>query len=230
MAKDYIQDMEVSTENLANANMPGYKRVAVSRPSFSEEMARQVEKNDTDRAAGANPIVVNHEQGALRETGQPLDLAIEGSGYFVVSDGVKEYYTRNGTFHVSSNGTIVNTMGLRLQGLSGDLIVPHGKNGSHIHLDSERHVQIGKRVVGQLKLVDAAPSKLKRAGNTLFVSDKPLVEEGDGSVLSGYIEQSNATVVDEMVSMMTTMRNYESCQKMVRMTDEAERKMIGKII
>ena len=225
MVRDYVQDLEASTENLANANMPGYKRISVSHSSFSEELGKQVGQT----SATGPKILVNHGQGALRETGRPLDMAVEGEGYFVLSDGDKEYYTRNGTFRVATDGAIVNSQGMRLQGVSGELRLPRGMNASQLYIDDERNVQVGERVIGQLKLVNGTPDELNRAGNTLFVSDQPLVAESDGSVITGYVEQSNSTIVDEMVNMMTTLRNYESCQKMLRTVDEIEGRMIGKL-
>lgn len=226
MVRDYVQDLETCTENLANASMPGYKKVGVSHSSFSNELARQV---GSQSAAPASSVVVDHQQGALRETGRSLDLAVEGDGYFVLSDGNKECYTRNGSFRLSPDGSIVNSLGMKLQGTSGDLNLPANSSPADLYVDDERHLQLGERVVGQLKLVYGNPGELQRAGNTLFMSDTPLVAEGTGTVLSGYLEQSNSTVVDEMVNMMTTLRNFESCQKILKTADEIKDRTIGKL-
>lgn len=222
MVRDYVQDMEASTENLANATMPGYKRITLSRTQFSEQLNKQVEGDSAK-------VMVDHEQGAMRETGRSLDFAIEGEGYFVVSDGENEYYTRNGAFHLSQDGSIVNSRGMKLQGTSGSLRMPVGGSVQQLHLGEDRQIQVGERVIGQLKLVNGTPAELNRVGNTLFNSDQPLDGEGEGSVLSGYLEQSNATIVDEMVTMMTTLRNYESCQKMLKTADDIQSRMIGKL-
>ena len=225
MARDYVQDLEATTENMANATTSGYKRIAISRARFDEQLNAMVETKTSEDAR----VVVDHGQGALRETGRSLDFAIEGEGYFVVNDGETDYYTRNGSFRLSTDGSIVNSLGMKLQGTSGSFRMPPGTSPDQLHLTDTRELRVGERVLGQIKVANGTPAELQRVGNTLFVANEPLQAEGEGSVLSGYVEQSNATLVDEMVSMMTTLRNYESCQKMLRTADEIQGRLINKL-
>jgi flagellar basal-body rod protein FlgG len=227
MATGSVQDMEVHTENLANANMPGYKRLESSRASFSDVMQEQVAAQEKPESA----IVVNHTQGALRGTGRKLDFAIEGEGFFVVSDGTREFYTRNGSFRVTSDGTVVNTLGMPVQTTSGDLRIPPGKNVSQLEIDDKLNILVDKQTVGQIKLVAVEdPTKLEQAGTTLFVNNGEAVSEPQSKVLSGFLEESNTGIFEEMVGIMTTMRNYEACQKMLRTVDAAEEKMMSKLV
>ena len=166
----------------------------------------------------------------MRQTGRNLDFAIQGEGYFVVSDGDREYYTRNGAFKLQPDGSVVNSIGMKLQGLTGDLRLPVGTNISSLRLDDLRNIQVDGNTIGRVKLVQATPEELQSAGNTLFTTGTPLKTEGTGSVMSGYLEQSNSIIVEEMVTMMTTLRNYESCQKMLKTNDDVTEKMLTKLL
>lgn len=228
MASDSVRDLDACAENLANANLPGYKRLNVSHTAFSDVLEERVEGSDTPRPEGEYQI--DHTQGALRPTGRPLDLAIEGEGYFVLSDGKKTFYTRNGDFRLSPDGSVVNTLGMTVQTTSGELRLPPGSSMEQLSIDEQRNVRAGTRVIGQLKLVAAGSGDvLERAGSTLFQSKKPLEQSASGRVTGGYLEQSNATMIDEMVSMMTTLRNYEACQKMLRSVDDVQTQMMNKL-
>lgn len=227
MATGSVLDMEVHTENLANTSMPGYKRLESSHAAFADALDKQV----GPAAETANPIVVNHVQGALRDTGRPLDFAIEGKGFFVVSDGTQEYCTRNGSFRVSNDGQVVNSLGMAVQTMSGDLRIPRGSTAAQLEIDDKLNIRVAGKVIGTLKLVAVEdPAKLDQAGTTLFVNNGIEEVDPECKVLNGFLEQSNTAVFEEMVGMMTTMRNYEACQKMLRTVDEAEQKMMDKLV
>ena len=121
--------MEVHSENIAHSNMPGYKRLEAAGVDFSAMMDRAM--------SGQNEVQINHEQGALRVTDRTLDFAIEGDGFFVVSDGTREYLTRNGHFTLAPDGTAVNSMGMRLQTSSGDLQIPRKANVDNLAMDEK---------------------------------------------------------------------------------------------
>ena len=225
MVRDHIREMEATTENLANANTPGYKRVGATPMNFSQSLQDQI----GDNLSAKSQIFTDYEQGAIRETGRPLDFAVEGEGYFVLSDGNQEFYTRDGAFRLQSDGTIANSVGMKLQGVAGDLSLPPGSSAESLRIDENRNVEVDGKIIGQLKLITGTPSELQRVGNTLFTSDQPLDAEGDGMVLGRHLERSNANVMEEMVSMMSTLRTYESCQKMMKTADEIQGKMMDKL-
>lgn len=227
MATSSVQDMEVHTENLANSSMPGYKRLESSHTAFSQVLNAQVEASKEP----TNPISVNHTQGALRSTGRSLDFAIEGEGFFVVSDGTQEFYTRNGSFRVSSDGLIVNSLGMAVQTTAGDLAIPRGKNASQLVLDDDLSLRIDGKVIGQLRVAAVEDVRaLEQVGTTLFVNRGNETDATQCRVLNGCLEQSNTAIFEEMVGMMTTMRNYEACQKMLRTVDDVEEKMMSKLV
>jgi flagellar basal-body rod protein FlgF len=227
LASGSVLDMEICAENLSNASVPGYKRIDVLHTSFAETLAHQV------NPSGAGVMRVNHMQGALRETGRNLDFAIEGDGFFELSDGENTYYTRNGHFRVDADGTIVNSNGMAVQRMSGDLRIPPNTSAQQITVDDNLTLRIGEREIGQLKIVAFDDkSLLQKAGSTLFTvaGNEELVEvEPQCKVLNGYLEQSNTSVFEQMVGMMSTLRNYEACQKILRAVDESQGKMINKL-
>ncbi|QBG47361.1 flagellar hook basal-body protein [Verrucomicrobia bacterium S94] len=227
MAMGSVQDMEIHTENLANSTMPGYKRLEASHPAFADVLDAEV--GSVEDPAGS--ISINHNQGALRSTGRSLDFAIEGDGFFVVSDGSRDYLTRNGHFRISSDGAIVNSLGMAVQTTAGDFRIPHGVDAAQLEIDDGFNLRAGGKVIGTLKIEAVAdPSALDQAGTTLFMNNGAERADIECKVLNGYLEQSNTTVFEEMVGMMTTMRNYEACQKMLQTVDDAEEKMMSKLV
>lgn len=227
MATCSVQDMEVHTENLANSNMPGYKRLESSHTAFADVLNTQVGKAEEP----TNPLSVNHIQGALRSTQRSLDFAIEGDGFFVVSDGQQELYTRNGSFRVSADGRIVNSLGMAVQTTAGDLQIPPGKNAAQLVVDDELNLRLGDKVIGKLKVVAVKDtSALEQVGTTMFINKGLETTDAECTVMNGYLEQSNTAIFEEMVGMMTTMRNYEACQKMLRTVDDADEKMMSKLV
>jgi flagellar basal-body rod protein FlgF len=217
--------MEVHTQNLANGSMTGYKRLETTNDSFASVM-------DKNRGKAEDLyIFTNHDQGVIRVTDRSLDFAIEGKGFFVVSDGEQEFYTRNGSFHMAPDGTVTNSLGMAVQTSSGDLRIPRGNNVDELILDEDLNLRIGKKVFGQLRLASVEnPGELDQAGTTLYINNGLDEIEAECSVISGALEQSNTAVFEEMVGIMTTLRNYEACQKMLRSVDEADAKMMEKLV
>ncbi len=226
MATGSVQNMEVHTENLANSSMPGYKRVESSQMAFADVMDAQVSSG----GAPSDSLVLNHAQGALRATERPFDFAIEGDGFFVVSDGNQEFYTRNGNFRISADGTVVNSLGMAVQTTTGDLRIPRSATAAGLQLDDKLNLRVGNKVIGQLRLAAVEnPAGLEQAGTTLFVNSGAEEIPPEGKVLQGFLEQSNTSIFEEMVGIMTTLRNYEACQKMLRTVDDVEKKMMNKL-
>ncbi len=218
--------MEVHSANLANSNMPGFKRVELSSTAFSDQLESQV----APEANLAGTLTCNHSQGALRSTGRPLDFAIEGDGFFVVSKEGQEFYTRNGGFQVDADGRVVNSLGMTVQTTTGDLQLPLDGGNGPLEIDEQFNVRMDGNVLGTLKIASVEkPQELESVGNTLFKNNGAEVIAAEGRVMNGFLEQSNAVVVEEMVGMMATLRNYEACQRMLRTVDDADQKMLNKL-
>lgn len=234
--------MRVIANNLANVNTTGFKR---DRADFETLAYQQM------IAAGANSDSENkfatglnlgsgvslqgtskiNTQGTLTQTGNSLDMAIEGSGFFQVQrpDG-SIAYTRAGNFSVTAEGTVVTSDGLPL---IPQVTVPEGATSVTVGNDGTVSATLqGEATPTQLGQIELATfmnaSGLSAIGGNLLVesaaSGTPQVGvaglEGRGSIRSGSLETSNVNVVEELVDMIETQRAYEVNSKMIKATDE----------
>jgi flagellar basal-body rod protein FlgG len=171
------------------------------------------------------------EQGSLNETGNALDVAIEGDGFFQVylPDGGMAY-TRDGQFKLSSDGTVVTSDGYPLAPM---LVLPEGASDLSISETGIVSVVLpGEETamdIGQIELARFInPSGLKALGGNLYArtdaSGDPVVhlpqEDGTGKLRSGYVEASNVKVVEEMVNMITAQRAFEIVSKSIQVSEE----------
>jgi flagellar basal-body rod protein FlgG len=234
--------MRVIANNLANVNTTGFKR---DRASF-ETMAYQ-----SIRAPGANSSADDKyaiglslgtgvqmmgtakidTQGSLNTTGNSLDLAIEGNGFFQVlmPDG-RTGYTRAGNFNLSAEGKIVTDAGMPVQ---PEITVPEGATSLTIGADGTVTAQVsGQTDLTTLGQIETArfinPAGLEPTGDNMLVetpaSGAPQVGapnlDGRGAIRQGSLETSNVNVVEELVDMIETQRAYEVNSKMISATDE----------
>jgi flagellar basal-body rod protein FlgG len=176
-------------------------------------------------------ITINTEQGSLRATGNPFDLAIDGRGYFEISlpDG-SPAYTRDGSFQLNAAGELVTHDGYPL---SQGIVVPAGTTDVTINPTGEVLVKVTGQVnlanVGQIQLFNFTnPGALQAEGNNLFLATTGTGEAtptipgsiGSGSVLQGYVESSNVNPIKEVAAMIAAQRAYEMNSKVVKAADE----------
>jgi len=235
-------NIDVIANNLANVNTTGYKR---SRADFQELIYQTVKAPGATSAEGAQvptgiqvglgvrPIAVQKvfEQGDFVMTGNNLDMAIEGDGFFKVlrPDGTVGY-TRAGTFKLDSDGRIVTSDGYPLE---PEIAIPADTETITIGADGQITVtQTGSASptnIGQIELVRFInPGGLKAIGKNLYIetasSGEPLAgnpgSDGLGTIAQGFIELSNVNVVEEMVNMIVSQRAYEINSKAVQAADE----------
>ncbi|MBZ5547713.1 MAG: flagellar basal-body rod protein FlgG [Acidobacteriia bacterium] len=171
-------------------------------------------------------------QGDLSATGNPLDLAIEGQGFFQVQLPTGEIaYTRSGAFHQDSQGSIVTSDGNPMQ---PSITIPQGATSLTIAADGTVSVtlagQTAAQQVGNLQLaLFPNPGGLNSVGKNLFLattaSGDPVLgtpggSDGLGQIEQGYLEQSNVSVVDEFISMIVAQRAYEASSRVVQAADQ----------
>ncbi|HKC03511.1 MAG TPA: flagellar basal-body rod protein FlgG [Sphingomicrobium sp.] len=234
--------MRVIANNLANVNTTGFKRdraefetlayqtmVAPGAPSSATSLyATGLSLGSGVQMTGTARI---NSQGSLTSTDNPLDIAIEGDGFFQIAlaDG-RTGYTRAGNFNLSAEGQIVTGDGLVLQPA---IQVPEGAQSLTIGQDGTVSAQLpGQTETTQLGQIELArfvnPSGLQAMGDNLFTetaaSGAPQVgapaAEGRGTIRQGMLESSNVNVVQELVDMIETQRAYEVNSKMIAATDE----------
>lgn len=207
---------EIAARNVTNANTPGYKReIAYSEVT---EVARQ------GTASKAGPLAqmpktsstIHSNQGALLETGNPLDLAVNGTAYLLVRDGEQFALTRGGNFSVGSGGALVDPLGRIVQGADGGDIDIVNVGSLEILPDGtvlDDEVPIG--AIGLFEPGEMAPSDVLTQTQL-----RALEIAGTSELKQGMIERSNVTLSDEMVELMRNQRQVESGAQLVRAYDQ----------
>ena len=160
------------------------------------------------------------EPGRLRMTGNPYDLAIQGSGFFEISTPQGVRYTRNGIFHLDGQRRLVTELGHPVMGMRGELQVRDGS----VQISPQGKIYVNNEEVGIIKVMDFPGQQLQKLQDGLFVGMNPRPAK-DTTIQSGHIEESNVNAIAEMVKMMQGMRMYEAAQKLIqtfdRMTERA---------
>jgi flagellar basal-body rod protein FlgG len=224
--------LDVVSNNLANANSVGYKR---ERVDFSAMLDRQAQGISADADTGAtgnlSPLRRDLSQGELRNTGAVLDVAINGLGVLEVNlSDDRVGYIRGGSLRINQDGYLTTADGHLLK---ADVRIPAGAVDLKIDAKGVVSAKLGndsKAVeLGRLQLVSFANAEdMDYLGSGLFVAGKDKApalkgypdEDGLGSLASGVLEMSNVKLVDEMVTLMLAQRVYELNSKVVQAADE----------
>jgi flagellar basal-body rod protein FlgG len=206
------EQMNAISNDLANVSTSGYKS---ERVAFNDLLYNPVKLSGTETTAGsgasARVIGRGEAQGTLQETDNPLDLAIEGPGYFEVKRANGSIgLTRNGSFAVDASGTLVNSEGNRLQ---PPIKLPKGFAAEKLSIAPDGTVFAGTKKLGQIKLVTVtSPEHLLADGGSEFTptaqSGKPQAAKG-ARVHQGALEGSNVNIAQEMSLMVSTQRAYQ---------------------
>jgi flagellar basal-body rod protein FlgG len=229
--------------NLANANTAGYK---TRKAQFQDLLYQSMVQPGT--SAGQQTVVptglqlglgtrtssneIIFTQGEFVSTNNPLDIVIQGRGFFQIRRPTGEIaYTRAGSFHLDRDGNLVTSDG---DPLEPQITIPPDAQTVHIAQDGTvSYVQPGQtaaQLAGQMQLaVFQNPAGLNSIGRSLYLptdaSGDPIVgnpggQEGIGSLLQGYTEQSNVSVVDEFINLIVAQRGYEANSKVVKAADD----------
>ncbi len=214
---ELAQRQDRVANNLANANTTGYLRDRAFSTALSERLDTEGSPQST-RVAGQYADTAG---GSLVETGNVLDLALEGDGFFAVrgADG-RTRYTRAGEFVLDAEGTVRSPQGHALLRDDGaPLTVP--PSGGEIAITTAGEVRVAGAAVGRLQIVSVDdPSQLVRLDAASFDATGLAVRPGEARVRQGFLESSNVDAVGEMVELMSNVRLFESQQKALRTTDD----------
>lgn len=212
-------------QNVTNSISVGYKREVVSQSSFSSLLLDSRGKGTSVPVPGLS-TTVDMRPGPLRPTGNKLDLAIEGPGFFEIADKAGTYYTRQGAFTLDSSGRLVTPAGEAVSGVSGDIHL----SSPFPRVDRQGYVYDGDKQVGQLKIVMVDDARLMtKAGQSHFSLGKANIAPGEGVVRQGHTEASNVDTGAEMVKLIETTRHFESGQKVIQIYDEMAERAISKL-
>jgi flagellar basal-body rod protein FlgG len=235
-------NLDTIANNLANVNTTGFKKMRVD---FQDLLYQTIRAPGTIAAQGttvptgvqvgygARPVATQRifSQGDFQQTDNPLDVVIEGDGFFQVQrpDGTTAY-TRAGSFKKDGTGRVVTSDGYVLQ---PSVVLPPDAKNVTIGSDGTVSITTGNQTtaqqIGTLQLASFInPAGLQSVGRSLFMPTQasgPAITgtpgtQGLGTLSQGFLELANVQVVDEMVSMITTQRAYEANSKAIQTADE----------
>lgn len=238
-------NLNTISNNIANVNTTGFKR---SKAEFQDLLYQNLKPAGGD-AGGGNTVPTSVEvgngshivstskiftQGPLSETGEELDLAIQGDGFFEVqlSDGSRAY-TRDGTLKIDGTGQVTTSSGYTVMNFPA---IPKNSKSIYISATGEVTADDGttQNAVGTIQLIRFVnPGGLESLGGNLFsetnASGVPetgnVGQNGFGSLRQGYLEMSNVNVVQEMVNMIVAQRAYEINSKSIQTSDDMLRQV-----
>jgi flagellar basal-body rod protein FlgG len=226
--------MDVLSNNMANSATVGFKKEGTTSQAFDDVLARKI-KDSSDslcgRAIGKMNLgvkvgegYIDYSQGAFRETDNTFDLALSGDGFFACeytnkSGETSIKYTRDGSFTLNKAGELVTDDGDYVLDTAGNHIVLDPL--AETSIDQDGYIQQNGQTLAQIQVTDFEDyNELSKYGETYFMPvDGAQTKAADAQVYSGYLEQSNVTVVNEMVELITVSRNYETNQKMIQNID-----------
>jgi flagellar basal-body rod protein FlgF len=218
-----MQRLDVISNNLANINTPGYKK---DKMSFEGLLAGNINPPAVPQGTTADPILqkdniyIDYASGPISQSGNPLDLALDGDGFFAVTTPEGTAYTRQGNFRTSVEGTLVTVDGYPVQGTGG---APISIQGSRIEIDARGVITVDGTETGAIPVVDfEKPYTMTKLGNALFVPADPQAppQVGAAQIRQGHIEGSNVDSISEMVQMIETNRYFEACSKVIKGFDD----------
>lgn len=219
------QRMDALANDVANVSTNGYKQTRVGFRDLVYVQAAGGSAPGVLTGAGAAAIAggLSTAQGSLQSTGEPLDLALEGRGFFEVrrADGTLAL-TRDGAFHTDASGTLVTARGERVQGVRGPIVLPRGT--SEIAFRKDGAVLADGRAVGRLAIVNVpAPQQLAPVGDSLLVptaaSGAPAAARGF-TVRQGMLEGSNVDLADTMTDLIDAQRSFELASRAIQTQDQ----------
>lgn len=242
----YEMRLEVLSNNLSNINTVGFKEdrtvfrtylpdaqntiieapQAALLPRDPESLAPYQTSNSLVAFEGTR---TDFSSGQLKHTGNALDMALEGNGFFCIqtSDGVQ--YTRKGNFTLNHDGVLVTQDGMPVLSDGGEIKI----DGQDFSVDIQGNISVDGQQIDTLKIVKFAdPHSVKKVGNTLFAPDGPDFTEQmseDFKVNQGFIELSNVDAIRIMTQMIEVLRGYESYKKVIQSIDEVTSKSINDV-
>ena len=218
------QRMDNLANDVANVNTPGYKHV---RTGFRDLVYGQAGRGaattvTAGAGAAAQTIGRSFQQGSLQQTGQPLDVALQGPGFLQVRTPQGQLaLTRDGSLKVDQNGQLVTSTGAQVV---PPVRFPAGTNLQTVSIAADGTITSNSQRIGQLQVVNVgAPQALTPVGDNLFVANAQSGAPRQSAATTfagGYLESSNVELSDAMVDMMDSQRAYELASKAIRQQDE----------
>ncbi len=230
--------LDVVADNLANVATVAFKRSESTTRGFYQVFAREIARFPSARGSVKIPgggsaldaAVDDFSTGSIIETGNPLNAAIDGSGFFVVDTPAGERYTRAGNFSLSPEGRLITQDGYSVLGQRGPIVV----RGGSIQLSPVGDVVVDGLPAERLLVVDfPAPYRLSKYGHNLYGATDDVRLQRSSVQSPGLrvaaLEQSNVNPIAELVSLMDAARTYEADQRIIQALDESLNAAVNQI-
>jgi flagellar basal-body rod protein FlgF len=210
--------LDVISQNLANASSVGYKKDDISFKDYLMPSNGFDNQPDGRAMSDISSVQTDFSSGDLIRTGNVLDVAIDGKG-FISLEGNR--YTRRGDLKRDDDGYLTSYNGIKVLGKKGPIKLPDGK----VEINGAGDIHVDGVLVDSMKITEfPAPGDLSKIGNGIFFSKNGGVKS-NSVVKESYLEASNVDAVKEMVGMIETLREFESFQKAIQAFDEASSKV-----
>jgi flagellar basal-body rod protein FlgF len=233
------RELDVIANNIANLNTTGFK----ADGSVFQEYLMPVARSDSFAGADRRLSFVldratwtNLSQGPVQQTGNPLDVAIDGNAYLAVQSPKGERYTRNGALQINGRGELVTSEGYNVVGDTGPIVFQPGDTNISISREGTITVREGTAVAesrrGKLRLVSfAQPQRLEKDGASMFAAPAGVTSEAapTANVIQGSIEKSNVSGVTEMTRMINVTRTYQAVAGVLQSESDLHRSAIEKL-
>jgi len=224
------RQMDVLANNMANLNTVGFKAEALLFEEFKMPNAEASTFKGGDQTLSFTyelATIPDFSAGSIMQTGNELDVALEGNGFFVIQTPQGERYTKNGAFQLNQNGELVNSEGFQVVADGGFLTF--GPDDLNIVIGKDGAVSANDAAKGQLRIVEFEnPHKLTRAGGNLFAGEDPLTSINT-RVFQGALERSNVSGVGEITEMIRVTRAYTTLADLMKKMDEIRRTSISRL-
>jgi flagellar hook protein FlgE len=247
--EQFQEQINVIANNIANVNTVGFKEADVN---FADTLSETLGSNavgSTQIGTGVTTASITNNfstPGSLSNTGVQSDLAIDGNGFFVVKDPTSSssFVTQDGTFSVDSNGYLVTSTGLRLQGSTGDIQIKSSGTATVTGYQISGNGTITTSLsdgtsgtAGQIMLQTYSnPDQLVKVGGNLYTASAAAGglaaaaapgSNGMGSIQSGYLEMSNVDLAGQLTGLITAQRAYEANSKVITTSDQVLQTLIN---
>jgi flagellar basal-body rod protein FlgF len=223
------QRMDTTANNLANMTTAGFKAERLVMRELSERPAAAHDTPQDIAFVDAWMLQRDFSTGPLEQTGNPLDMAIEGEGFFVVQTAEGEAYTRDGRFALDAQGRIVTHSGKLVMGEGGPITID--PQGGPVSVSREGSVSQDEALLGTFRTAAFdTPEGLEKVGDNLWrATDEAPRPPQNSRIAAGFVEGSNVNAVAELTQMIEISRAYQSVSKMISQSDELRGAAIEKL-
>lgn len=212
-----VREQERTANNLANAGTIGFKRDR----AFQEVLSQHIDADGAPQSTRATRQYVDFGAGVMEKTGNRFDLAIEGEGFFVLSNEEtgENRYTRAGRMNLDDEGLLRSPSGLVVEGEDGPIQIP--LDAASVEIRADGFVEADGQNIGKIMLVTFEDlDKLERRSGVEFAAPDMEPVESDARLKQGFVEKSNADPLEAMTGMIKHLRLFEMQQRLLRSTDE----------